>query len=388
MGLDLTTLSRRGFLTAACCAAAAPLTTKLSFAEMPGDNRFVTIVLRGAMDGLDLVQPHGDAGFKLLRPKLALGEADGLIDLDGFFGLHPAAAPLMPLWQARELGFVHAVSTPYRNVRSHFDGQDLLESGAQAVGDKIEGGWLNRMLSFSKAKVSAIDVNSTPEIILSGANKADIWASDSDVGLAEDELAFVKRLYANDPVFSRDLEEALGLDMLTQEMRDTVKGGGIAAVARTAASLLSDRYRIASFTINGWDTHVGQKQGFKGAATNLTQAILTLKTGLGAEAWRKTAVLAITEFGRTARQNGSDGTDHGTGGCAVLAGGAIAGGRVYGRWPGLGEGQLLDDRDLMPTGDVRAVAATLLMQQFGIGARELTSAVFPGLEFDGRSVLL
>ena len=139
-------LSRRSFLTSACCLAASPLITPMSFAAMPGDNRLVVIVLRGAMDGLDLVQPYGDAALSSLRPQLVTSPDQGLIDLDGFFGLNPTAADLMPLWNDGELGFVHAVSTPYRDQRSHFDGQDMLETGAARIGE-TRNGWLNRTLS-------------------------------------------------------------------------------------------------------------------------------------------------------------------------------------------------------------------------------------------------
>ena len=165
-------LSRRGFLTSACCLAAAPAFIPVTFAAMPGDNRFITIVLRGAMDGLDLVQPYGDAGFAALRPTLALTPDTGLLDLDGHFGLHPAAAELMPLWRSRELAFVHAVSTPYRDQRSHFDGQDMLESGGEHVAEE-KTGWLNRALAIiprSDAR-RAIDVNTSTELILSGAEQ-------------------------------------------------------------------------------------------------------------------------------------------------------------------------------------------------------------------------
>ncbi|THK34159.1 DUF1501 domain-containing protein [Ensifer sp. MPMI2T] len=384
------TFSRRGFLTSACCLAAAPIFTPVTFAAMPGDNRLVTIVLRGAMDGLDLVQPYGEAGFARLRPTLALTPDKGLLDLDGHFGLNPAAASLMPLWRSRELAFVHAVSTPYRDQRSHFDGQDILESGGEHVAAE-KTGWLNRALSVipRSGDRKAIDVNTSTELILSGPNDVDVWASDSNLRTARDEMQLLMRLYAGDPIFATAMEEATranGAAMAAEP--DGKRAERIVDVASLAGTMLNGDYRIASFSITGWDTHVGQAGQFKRPAQDLAQAINALKVTLGPAAWSKTVVLAMTEFGRTVRQNGSGGTDHGTGGCALLAGGAIDGGRVLGRWPGIGDGKLLDDRDLMPTADVREVAAAMLYRQFDVTPGDLTTKIFPGLSFDKTSQFL
>ncbi len=383
-------LSRRSFLMTACCAAAVPFFSPVSFAAMPGENRFVTIVLRGAMDGLDLVQPYGDPAFPQFRPTLALKPDDGLIDLDGHFGLNPAADALMPMWQAKELAFVHAVSTPYRDQRSHFDGQDMLESGAQAVhGERT--GWLNRALSAIPRSEDrkAIDINTSMELILSGPNEADVWASSSNMTMAADEVGFFKRLYANDAEFSRVLAEALRTDMAAEQLfQDEKRGQGIRDIAKLAGGMLREDYRIASFSVDGWDTHAGQKAQFARTVKDLTIALTTLKDALGPDVWKKTMVLAMTEFGRTVRENGTGGTDHGTGGVAILAGGGIQGGRVLGKWPELGEGKLLDDRDLMPTGDVRELAAAMLYRQFDVGSEALTNGIFPGLSFDRSSAYL
>ncbi len=382
-------LSRRGFLAGACCAAAAPVVTPLTFAATPGDNRFVTIILRGAMDGLDFVQPYGDQAFATLRPKLGQTPDTGLLDLDGFYGLHPAAAALMPLWRAGQLSFVHAVSTPYRDQRSHFDGQDILETGGADRGQKT--GWLNRALAViprSDAR-RAIDINTSMELILTGPNPADSWSSQSDFALADDEIAFLERLYAGDDAFAAALDQAKKTDMAADLLYgDARRGAGIADMARLAAGMLREEYRIAGFSISGWDTHVGQPVQFRKAASDLATAIVTLKDSLGEEVWNKTAVLAITEFGRTARENGTGGTDHGTGGLAILAGGSVSGGKVLGQWPGLADDMLLDGRDLMPTGDVREVAAAMLYRQFDITPGNLNGKVFPGLGFDTSSAFL
>ncbi|MCV3737707.1 DUF1501 domain-containing protein [Rhizobium sp. TRM96647] len=383
-------ISRRTLLGAACCLAASPVVTPVSFAAVPGDNRLVTIVLRGAMDGLALVQPYGDPALPVLRPKLALTPERGLLDLDGFFGLHPLAEALMPLWRSRELGFVHATSTPYRSGRSHFDGQDMLESGGAALNDERTG-WLNRAIASipRSAERRAIDVTTTSELILSGPNPVDVWSTRADLDMAEDEqMAFV-RLYRNDPVFAAAMGDAMDTDLFSDRIYgDERRNAGVVAVARLAAGMLSGEHRIASFTINGWDTHVGQERTFKRPVTDLCTAILTLKANLSPQVWRKTAILAITEFGRTARENGSGGTDHGTGGLAIIAGGAVAGGRVYGTWPGLAETALLDDRDLTPTTDLRQLAAAMLYRQFDVPARAIDNAIFPGLSFDRSAAYL
>ncbi len=383
-------LSRRSFLASACCVAAAPIFTPVTFAAMPGDNRFVTIVLRGAMDGLDLVQPYGEAGFAALRPTLALTPDAGLFDLDGHFGLHPEAADLLPLWKNKELAFVHAVSTPYRDQRSHFDGQDMLESGGEHVSEE-KTGWLNRALAViprSDAR-RAIDINTTTELILSGPNNVDVWASDSGLDPAKDEMQFLKRLYAGDPAFASAMAEATRANAASMSAEpDGMRGKGVVEVATFAGGMLKGDYRIASFSISGWDTHAGQVEQFKRPVQELAQAINTLKATLGADIWSKTVVLAMTEFGRTVRENGSGGTDHGTGGCAVLAGGGINGGRILGRWPGLNDQQLLDARDLAPTADIRELAAAALYRQFDVTAGDLTSKIFPGVSFDKGSQFL
>jgi uncharacterized protein (DUF1501 family) len=379
-------LSRRSFLASACCAAASPLFTPVTFAALPGERRFVTIVLRGALDSLFLLQPYADPLLKQYRPELTFDPGSGLIDLDGQFGLHGEATDLLPLWKSGDLGFINAVSTPYRDQRSHFDGQDILESGGSSAADENTG-WLNRALASIPRSESrkAIDVNTSAELILSGPNPVDTWSTQSDLAMEPDELTFFQRLYGNDPFFSQAFAEAMNTDKDSDDIFGTGKRSADAAgIARLTAGMLKGDYRLASFSIGGWDTHVGQANIFRKPLRALVAALTTLKAELGPDVWSKTAVLALTEFGRTARQNGSKGTDHGTGGLAIIAGGAIRGGKVYGQWPGLKEDQLFEGRDLMPTADVREVAAALLHSQFDISDGDLTSKVFPGLSFDLR----
>lgn len=391
MGMDdKMALSRRAFLTSACCVAAAPLMTSMTLAAAPGDKRLITIILRGAMDGLHLVQPYEDTAFKLYRPTLAATPDNGLIDLDGFYGLNAYAKDLLPLWKRGELAFVQSVSTPYRDARSHFDGQDVLENGGVSVGEE-KTGWLNRALSTIPSVHSrkAIDVNTSAELVLSGDNDVEVWSPRTDLAMKSDERSFFERLYKNDPQFAKAMADAAVTDFSADEFYANEKRGAKAAdVARLAAGMLMQDYRIASFSITGWDTHAGQKAAFKAPAAELTTAILTIRDTLSPAVWKDTIVVAVTEFGRTVRENGSFGTDHGTGGLAVIAGGGIDGGKVIGKWPGLDESKLLNGRDLMPTGDVRELAAAMLYRQFDISPDSLTGSIFPGLDFDRSSVYL
>lgn len=378
-------LNRRGFLASTLATATLPLASRISFASAAGDSRFVTIVLRGAMDGLDLIQPHGDPDFHDLRPELALTPEQGLIDLDGFFGLHPAAQNLVPLWQGKQLAFVHAVATPYRGV-GHVEAQDVLETGSTDARN-LRSGWLNRALAFIPRSASrkAADITTSIELIMAGANQSDIWTTQADFPLADDEITALAALYASDAPFRDALQEALAVKPALPLFDANARAAGVAELGRLAGALLKDDYRIASFSLTGWDTHRDQKTRFAEQAAFLTNAIISLREGLGEAAWASTTVLALTEFGRTARINALGGTDHGAASVAVLAGGAVQGGKVIADWPGLGQERLFEGRALAPTGDLREVMAAMLMRQFDITPANLTSKVFPGLNFDASS---
>lgn len=406
------TLSRRKFLARSgllgCSLAASPLITPMSFAAAPWDRRLVVIILRGGMDGLDVLRPYGDPGFAGLRPGLLQAknaDAAGGLDLDGFFAMHPALAPLMPLWQQQELGFVQAVSTPYRDRRSHFDGQDLLEAGTIGLGERRDG-WLNRLLQVQTGVVArtAFAIGNGDLRLLQGAAPVSDWSPDADLALSPQAEQLATLMMQEDPLFSAALSEALALsrdaaaaaaapafggqavDMMADmaagamEMPRPAPGKPHVKLASFAAEQLRGDTRIASFSLNGWDTHNRQKASLKPALTRLSDCILTLKQELGETVWDKTAVVAMTEFGRTVRENGTGGTDHGTGGAMVLVGGAIRGGRVYGRWPGLEEAALYNRRDLMPTGDVREATAWIMRGLTATGQRDLETTVFPGLQ--------
>lgn len=390
-------ITRRGILrgigVGACSLAAHPLMTEMALASAPGDRRLVVLILRGGMDGLDVVQPVGDADFSRLRP----GLRSPAHDLDGFFALNAGLERLLPLWKAQELAFVHAVSTPYRDKRSHFDGQDLLEAGLAKVNGmaSMRSGWLNRLLQDMPGAggETAFAIGRENLKILSGPAAVSNWAPSTKLDLSDQAQSLLSEIYHGDPLFRDSASEAMELaqiiagdaetvDAQGQEMMAMMRQGGgqgEKALAAFAADRLNHETRIASFSINGWDTHRGQKNALTRPLSRLADVILTLKQGLSGN-WAKTTVLAMTEFGRTVRENGTGGTDHGTGGVMVLAGGAIRGGRVYGNWPGLSEAALYDRRDLMPTGDVRTIAAWALANSFGASRNQLETNVFPGLD--------
>ncbi|WP_424979179.1 DUF1501 domain-containing protein [Leisingera sp. S232] len=404
-------LTRRSLLTHSsalgCSLAASPLLTPVTFAAAPWDTRLVVIILRGGMDALDAVQPYGDPDYAGLRQSLRGGPAAGAADLDGFYALHPGLAPLLPLWRGGELAFVQAVSTPYRGRRSHFDGQDLLEAGTAGL-RQAEGGWLNRLLQQMPGAEArtAFAIGQERMLLTEGDAPVSQWAPGAGLMMSPQAERLAALLMEDDPLFHAALNEALELTRQDMDLEAAQDGGEAGnedmmmsmmtapkgkvhnEVAAYAAQQLRGDTRIAAFSINGWDTHSRQAYGLKNALGRLSETILTLQNGLGPDVWSKTAVAAVTEFGRTVRENGTGGTDHGTGGAMLLAGGAIRGGRVLGRWPGLAEADLYDRRDLMPTADVRRSLAWLLHGLTGAGKGGLEANVFPGLEMGSDLGLL
>lgn len=397
------TLSRRAFLTRSaligCSLAASPLVTPVSLAATQGDNRLVVILLRGGMDGLDVVRPYGDPAYAALRGNAELGGPEGAIDLDGYYALHPALQPLMPLWGQGHLGFAHAVSTPYRDKRSHFDGQDLLEAGLSSIEDSTaRDGWLNRVLQNlpdTRAQ-TAYAIGRDQSAMLNGPVEFQRWSPDADLLLTPQAIKLASLIMRDDPAFDAAFQQALAIsdddgDAVAmsgtpKDLRAALNKGKKAKtsfeyrVAEFTGKRLREDTRIASFSINGWDTHQNQNGSLPRALGRLSEAILTLKDTVRGPVWNKTTVVAVTEFGRTARMNGTKGTDHGTGGLMVMAGGALRGGHVMADWPGLDTSQLYQQRDLMPTRDVRAYLAWVLHSQFGLTTSALENLVFPGLD--------
>ena len=386
----------RGLATAACSAAAHPMLSTVTFAGSDGaaplgDHRLVVVILRGAMDGLDLLRPVGDPLLKSYRPTLS--EIQG-IDLDGYFALHPDLGDLMPLWAKGQLGFANAVSTPYRDQRSHFDGQDILEAGTglDVPDGSVRDGWLNRMLQAVPGLQSdtAYAVGGEAMALLRGPAPVSDWMPDLALELSAQNRLLLDHIYHDDALFRDAAAEAMVLtDSLSSARTDGSMAGDVSDNRRLAdidrlvdftADRLSGASRIAAFSLSGWDTHRNQKGPISLQMRRLSRMVARLSTGMGPQVWDKTLVLAMTEFGRTVRENGSRGTDHGTGGAMLMAGGALKGGRVMGRWPGLAEANLYQGRDLMPTSDVRAWAAWAMRGMYGFDRALLERSVFPGLD--------
>jgi len=384
-------MDRRLFLKglgfSACSAAAHPLLSTVTLAQARGlgENRLIVVILRGAMDGLDAVQPRGDPLFAQMRP--ALGVNTGAVDLDGYFALHPDLSGLMPLWQAGQLGFVHATSTPYRDKRSHFDGQDMLEAGTgmDVAPSSVRDGWMNRMLQAVPGTTSetAYAMGRDAQPMLVGAADTGSFTRDMKMTLSAQARLLFDHIYHDDALFREAGQDAMALAAMDAPAARTEDGVSarirdIDPLVDFAATRLQGDTRIAAFSLSGWDTHRNQAAQIPLSFQRLQRLILRMQGALGAT-WDKTALLAVTEFGRTVAENGSRGTDHGTGGVMVLAGGAVRGGRVLGQWPGLAEADLYDRRDLMPTSDVRDWMARAMRGLYGFEAGLLERTVFPGL---------
>jgi uncharacterized protein (DUF1501 family) len=397
--------SRRDALLGAGALFAWTQMPRLARAE-GRDPRMLVIILRGALDGLGAVAPVGDPDWIGLRGDRALvldGKTPAL-PLDSFFALNPAMPNLHRLYRAQQASIVHAVATPYRD-RSHFDGQDVLESGMVRPGP-VDSGWLNRALLAleSDGRVNlgggrAVGVGAVTPLVVRGRAPVMSWVPQKLVPANEDTQARLLDLYQHtDPKLAVALEERMRLgaiggvtsagSAMAVDGDPPVLGGGIARVraifaeaAGTAARFLAkaDGPRVGALGLIGWDTHinegavVGQLANLLGA---LDGALVAIETNMG-DAWRETVVAVVTEFGRTARINGTNGTDHGQGTVAFLTGGALKGGRMIADWPGLKESQLYDARDLKPTTDLRAVLKGLLRDHLRVDERALASAVFP-----------
>ncbi|GAB5471731.1 MAG: DUF1501 domain-containing protein [Rhodospirillales bacterium] len=386
-------LSRRGFLAAGqgLLVTAALAKPALVWAGAPGEQRLVVVVLRGGLDGLDLLRPYEDPDWLRLRPNLAKGAGKVSLEVAPGFALHPSLKPLLPLWEFGELAFAPAVATPYRDQRSHFEGQDILEQGGAVSGERQDG-WLNRVLGAlpgTRPKGYAVAVARNRMLLLSGRQEALFWSPGSDLR-SEETASLLDLLYAEDPLFARALSAAREADVVGDQVRAGLSSRKATpkATAQLAAEMLKQEARIAALSMGGWDTHVNQEKRLARGLKQLAEALLALREDLGQEVWGKTTVMTVTEFGRTVAENGSAGTDHGTAAVMLLAGGALRGRRLYGEWPGLGEGQLYDDRDLLPTQDMRLYPAWALHSGFGLSRAALESDIFPGLAMGGDPKIL
>jgi uncharacterized protein (DUF1501 family) len=358
----------------------------LALAAAPTEKRLVVVILRGALDGMAAVVPYGDPDLAELRSEILPpppNQPDGLLDLGGWFGLHPALVGLHEMFQANEALLVHAVAGPYR-VRSHFEAQDYLESGA---GYRMTSGWLNRTVAalssdgLVRQNCEALAVGVSVPLLLRGPAPVANWAPHGFSQPSPDLYASIAALNQNDPVIGPAITEGLrarnfGSSVLP-DAADQQGQNAFAVLTRSAGAMLRtpNGPRIAALEVGGWDTHTAQANRLTVPLKQLDAGMVALKAELG-PVWAQTVVLVMTEFGRTARMNGTKGTDHGTGTAAFVLGGAVAGGRIRTTWPGLRPDQLLDGRDLMPTADLRSVAKGVLTSHLNLDTIAL-SHIFP-----------
>lgn len=366
-----------GALTCCCGVMGWP---QLSFANASTDKRLMVVILRGAMDGLAAVAPYKDASYYGVRGKLALPDT-ALLPLDGYFGMHKALQPLHALYTKKELAIVHAVATPYRE-RSHFDAQDLLENGSiRAHG--LSSGWMGRTLQAMGATTEGLAIGPSIPLVLQGGKHVQSWAPSTLPEVDVDYMDRIMKMYEKDSLLSSALMEAQG-------MSDVSGGDGkkgprqFIDMMRAAAEFMvkPDGARLASIDIGGWDTHANQ-----GTETGrLAQVLGVLAEGIAAyreamaPVWKDTAVLVITEFGRTVHDNGTGGTDHGTGTVAFLLGGAVNGGTIVGDWPTLADKYLYEGRDLYPSNDLRSLQKAVLEQHLSIPRDVTETVIFPDSE--------
>jgi uncharacterized protein (DUF1501 family) len=379
--------TRRTLLLGGAAFAAWAYLPKFARAADGRDPRLVVVILRGALDGLATVAPVGDPDYAGLHGSIAL-TVDGpraATMLDSFFALHPSMPEFTRMYRDKQAAVIHAVSTPYRD-RSHFDGQDVLESGYAGPG-RVQSGWLNRALEGlprGERVMSALAVGPTTPLVLRGAAPTVGWAPVALPQADDDTASRLVELYRHrDPALAGALSQGLQLEKVAQgdDMRPKPGINAMQQVARGAAKVMvaDDGPRIAALAFDGWDTHANEGGPVGRLAqllSGLDGALHEFESGLGPR-WRDTVVVVATEFGRTARINGTDGTDHGTGTIALLAGGAVKGGRVIADWPTLKPASLYQGRDLMPTTDLRAVIKGVLSDHLGIGEGTLASSVFP-----------
>jgi uncharacterized protein (DUF1501 family) len=410
---DNALISRRGLLGAGVSFYAWAHLNRVASAAGAKDPRLLVVILRGALDGLSAVPPIADPAYADLRGDIAIPRdgAFAALPLDGYFALHPAMKTFARLYKEKKASVIHAAATSYRE-RSHFDGQDLLESGYEKPG-RVDSGWLNRALqalpaggrvnpkggavsggpAFGGPAFGGLGIGPATPLILRGAAPVMGWAPQQAPNAGDDLALRVLDLYRHrDPALGAALQSGLDTDKMakaqgmTAEMARAQGGSadprGMVQAAQGAARLLTapDGPRLAALSFDGWDTHSNQG----GATGRLAHLLGGLDSALGVfedvmrPVWNDTAVVVVTEFGRTARVNGTVGSDHGTGTVAFLLGGAVQGGRVFADWPGLADKHLHENRDLKPTTDLRAVLKGLLQDHLGLSAGVLADKVFPG----------
>jgi len=374
-------MHRRAFIQSMCCGGLATFTLpSVTFGQVRQSGRFVFVLLRGGFDGLAAVVPAGDPSYRSLREGFAYDES-ALTMLDDTFGLAPGLAPLKTFWDQGQLAVAHAMAIPHR-TRSHFDGQAILESGL----DKPLGssdGWLNRLLQSMSGKRAGIAIAAGMPLSLTGAYDVQSW-SPTQLGVVDDSFRErLAALYRADAVLHNRFEAAIAQqDMVGEEAmaRGRARRDGAVALMTAAAKILraDGGPNVAAMELSGWDTHANQ--GLAGGALDrllgqLAEGLVAFRTEMGS-AWDSTTVVVMTEFGRTARPNGTRGTDHGTAGAGFVLGSRLAGSSVVADWPGLAANALFEGRDLKPTLDTRALLKSVVAASFDLTPAQL-DRVFP-----------
>jgi len=391
--------TRRLFLKSSGLAmfgvGAAPLWLARA-ADAPGARKKVLVAVfqRGAVDGLNVVVPFGEKNYSVLRPTIAIpapkSGVESAVDLDGFFGLHPSLAPLKPMFDANKLAIVHAVGSP-DPTRSHFDAQDYMESGTPGRKATTDG-WLNRALpalgDARKSPVRAVSLGPSLSRAVRGHNDAVAINNLNEFKVHEaDGAATFESMYAStlDTILNgtgRETFDAVKLMQSIQAQPYTPANGAKYPGGRLGQSLMQIARLIkadvgleVAFTdVGGWDTHVNEMGQLANLLGNFGQALAAFYQDLG-DRIEDVAVVTMSEFGRTAKENGNRGTDHGHANVMFAFGGAIRGGKVYGEWPGLAPEQLYENRDLALTTDFRDVLSELVVKHLG---NSQLAGVFPG----------
>ncbi len=366
-----------------------------AFAASEGDlakKKLVVVICRGGMDGLSVSPPVGDADYAALRGSIAM-RPDQVLKLDDTFGLHPELKTVHALAQQGQARIAPAIASPDR-ARSHFEAQDVLETGAAGVYG-AETGWLNRTLEALAPvrKVEGLSVGTTAPLILRGKVQAASWSPGKGVDETARLPTLLQDLYKTDPLlgpaFARGLETETmaqlamtGMAAPTAPMAAPQPNRAGSEAARKLGSTLGGFMiqaggpQIAAVSLDGFDTHAGQAGQIATRLSYMDAVLAGLHTGLGAE-WKNTVVVVVTEFGRTARVNGTGGTDHGTGSTGLILGGALKRGGIVGDWPTLKQTALFENRDTAPTLDMRGLFKGVLADHMGVDRTILEKQVFP-----------
>ena len=380
-------LNRRRLLAAASAGVGLAFAGRVAAQTNGPANKLVVVIARGAMDGLSVTVPYGDANYVPLRGALAIGapgQANGALELGEGFGLHPAMTGLHDLYGVGQMRFAPAVALPVR-IRSHFDAQDVLENGGEGLRQQTDG-WLNRAITAAGgAALKGLSIGAQTPLILRGDAPVSSWAPGGQVRGGDRIASLLQDLYVEDPMLGQKLARGLATEELVGQGQNMdgdgarVRRNDVLGLGRAVARLMSgaEGADIVAVSLDGWDTHAGQRAQLQTRLTGLDQLVTGLKDGLG-ETWSRTVVVVATEFGRTARANGTQGTDHGTGSSLLLAGGAIKHGGPIGDWPTLADNRLFENRDLAPTMDIRSVFKGVLRDHMGVDRAALDGRVFPG----------